>query len=78
MELDAPSDGLLKSINDHIKIWRRISMLLLSVKWIPPDLSRIKINKWSIKCVMCIFIHRERNSNDEAAIKEFDWSSEGK
>ena len=44
MELDAPSDGLLKSVNDHIEVWRRISMLLLSVKCIPLDLY-IKINQ---------------------------------
>ena len=61
MEMEAAADGLLKSGSDHIEVWRRNSKLLLSVESIPPDLSRIIINKWSIKCVMCIFINREHS-----------------
>ena len=59
--MQAPSDGLLKSGSDRIEVWRRNSKLLLSVESIPPDLSRIIINKWSIKCMMCIFINREHS-----------------
>ena len=61
MEMEAPSDGLLKSGSDRIEVWRRNLKFLLSVKSTSPDLSRIIINKWSIKCVMCIFIHREHS-----------------
>ena len=44
MEFEAPSDGLLKSVSDHIEVWRRNSKLLSSVKRIPPD-HLIIINK---------------------------------
>ena len=58
MEMEAPSDGLLKSVSDHIEVWDGNSRLLLSINRIPPDHLMI-INKWAIKCVMYAFINRE-------------------